>query len=134
MAKAKQEARIGEMERTVENTAAKYLLLSGRFQRRNNSHVMFQRRFKSHYGVSPKHVVHIWDYLEDTGIFFDHPTIRLEHVLWTLDLQKTDSSEHALQSWYGADEKTIRKWTTIIIEALSDCGVVRLSFHIMFIV
>lgn len=62
MEEQEEEARVDEMERLVEQIAVQTLGLFGRFRRRDNSHIsVFRRRFKSHFGVSPKHVVYIWD-------------------------------------------------------------------------
>ena len=112
------------MERHVVLTAERYTYLFGARRLRNNSRIVMTRRFISHYGVTPFHVVLIWRALIASGMENEHLLFRMEHLLWTLDLLKTDASEHVLQGRYHSDEKTIRKWTTIVIDALSELDVV----------
>ena len=47
-----------------------------------------------------------------------------KHLLWVLNLLKTDSTENRLHGHWKADEKTIRKWVTLFIKVISELGVV----------
>lgn len=116
------------MVRYVMELAATKVFLLGQRGKPNHNSITVKRRFKSHYGVTPKHVVSIWDALTDSGLLKEHQSAQIEHLLWTLDLLKTDATEHVLRGRYQADEKTIRKWTTIIVTALSDLNEVRREF------
>jgi hypothetical protein len=84
------------------------------------------RRFHAHFGASHRLCSYLWSYLEDTHCLRSHGLYgaRKVHLLWTLDLLKGDDSEHKLKGRWGADEKTIRKWTTVFIQCLSSLGVV----------
>ena len=84
-----------------------------------------QRRFKSHFGITPRHVSAIWNLLLERNIHCRHAFIQDVHLLWTLDLLKGDDSEHRLSGRWGATEKNIRKWSTILIEELSGLKLVR---------
>ena len=48
-----------------------------------------------------------------------------KHILWVFNLLKTNATEHALHGRWKADEKTIRKWVTLFIKAISELDVVR---------
>ena len=47
-----------------------------------------------------------------------------KHLLWTLNLLKTNATEHEMNGRWKADEKTIRKWVYIVLEVIGDLGVV----------
>jgi hypothetical protein len=81
------------------------------------------RRFRAHFGVSYQLCSHLWKYLEDTEALSSYE-VKKVHLLWTLDLLKGDDSENKLKGRWDADEKTLRKWTSLFIEKISDLGVV----------
>jgi hypothetical protein len=82
------------------------------------------RRFRSHFGVSPRLCAHLWTYLDDTDSLRRPPGIQKVHLLWTLDLLKGADTESKLKGRWKADEKTIRKWTTVLLDMIGDLGVV----------
>ena len=47
-----------------------------------------------------------------------------KHLLWVLNLLKTDATENQLHGRWKADEKTIRKWVNIFIKAISELDIV----------
>ena len=53
------------------------------------------------------------------------PLREMKHLLWTLDLLWCDSTENILHTRWVADEKTLRKYIYLFLEALSTLGVVR---------
>jgi hypothetical protein len=81
------------------------------------------RRFAAHFGVTPRHCAYLWIFVEDIvknkDIFAEK-----KHLLWTLNLLKTAGTEHCMASCWRADEKTIRKWTRLFLEAISSLQVV----------
>ena len=81
------------------------------------------RRFIAHFGVTPRHCAFIWIYVRERALDIDSFASK-EHLLWTLNLLKSDDTEHGLQGRWGPTEKTIRKWTSIFLNALGDLGVV----------
>ena len=81
------------------------------------------RRFIAHFGVTPKHCAFVWLYVREKALDIDSFASK-EHLLWTLNLLKSDDTEHELQGRWGPTEKTIRKWTSIFLSALGDLGVV----------
>jgi hypothetical protein len=81
-------------------------------------------RFRAHFGVSPRLCAHLWTYLHDTDCLKYLWEVRKVHLLWTLDLLKGGDTEHKLKGRWNADEKTIRKWTVLLLEKISDLGVV----------
>lgn len=82
------------------------------------------RRFKSFFGVTPRVSSLIWDKLENAVPSGGTPM----HLLWSLNFLKQYSVEHCRRSTFHADEKTIRKWTWIFVELLSQLDVVTLIF------
>ena len=83
-----------------------------------------RRRFVASFGVSPRHAAFVWLYCKDSAYGIDQGRTVL-HLLWTLNLLKTDDTEHVLHGRWRADEKTIRKWTRIFMHVLSELNVVR---------
>jgi hypothetical protein len=86
---------------------------------------LVDRRFRSYFGVSYQLCSHLWKYLEDTEALRSYE-VKKVHLLWTLDLLKGDDTENKLKGRWDADEKTLRKWTSLFIEKISDLGVVSL--------
>ena len=78
------------------------------------------RRFKSFFGVPPFVCQIIWEKLETVLPVGAEP----KHLLWSLLFLKRYSDEHTRRSIVGSDEKTIRKWTWIFVELLSNMDVV----------
>ena len=82
-----------------------------------------RRRFVAHFGVSPKHCACLWQTARRNLIASD-PHMKHAHLLWALNVLKTDNSEHALKGRWGADEKTIRKWLCIALDVIGTMGAV----------
>lgn len=83
------------------------------------------RRFKSFFGVTPIVCSIIWEKLTDELPAGAEP----KHLLWSLLFLKQYSNEHNRRSIVNADEKSIRKWTWIFVELLSNMNVVTLSYN-----
>jgi hypothetical protein len=85
------------------------------------------RRFAAHFGVTPRHCAYLWIFVEDRvkerDIFAEK-----KHLLWCLNLLKTANTEHCMAGRWCADEKTIRKWTSVFIDVLSSMEVVSVLF------
>lgn len=84
------------------------------------------RRFKSFFGVTPQVCGMIWNKIEQAAPSGGEP----KHLLWSLCFLKQYSVEHNRRAIFHADEKTIRKWTWIFVEILSELDVVKLIFSI----
>lgn len=82
------------------------------------------RRFKSFFGVTPIVCSLIWDRIKHN---VPNGGER-KHLLWCLSFLKQNAVEHYRRSIFRADEKTIRKWTWIFVELLSNLDVVTLIF------
>lgn len=78
------------------------------------------RRFKSHFGVTPFVCSIIWMKIIEQAPDDYKP----KHLLWGLNFLKTYTDEHARHSLFGADEKTIRKWTWVTVKLMSSMDVV----------
>lgn len=79
------------------------------------------RRYKSFFGISPTVCSIVWQESKD-----DHPHgATPKHLLWALSFLKQYSTEHYRRSIFQADEKTIRKWTWIFVELMSNLNTVR---------
>ena len=81
-------------------------------------------RFVSHFAVTPRHCAFIWN-ISQARLIQEDPFIERKHLLWTLNVLKTDDSEHVLKGRWGADEKTIRKWLYVCLNVLSRLDLVR---------
>ncbi len=82
------------------------------------------RRFKSHFGVTPFVCSIIWHKIFDKAPDDYKP----KHLLWGLNFLKQYTTEHTRHSLFGADEKTIRKWTWITVELMSSMDEVKSEF------
>lgn len=89
-----------------------------------SSKYVAQRRFTSFFGVTPRVCSLIWDKIKHDIPNGGAP----KHLLWSLSFVKQYSVEHYRRSIFHADEKTIRKWTWLFLELLSNLDVVRSSF------
>ena len=87
-----------------------------------------RRRFVASFGVSPRHASLVWLYCKDKAQNIDSDSAMI-HLLWTLNLLKTDDTEHTLHGRWRADEKTIRKWTRLFMHVLSNLDVVSAQKH-----
>lgn len=82
------------------------------------------RRFKSFFGVTPYVCSLIWDKIKNDVPNGGDP----KHLLWCLNFLKQNSVEHYRRAIFYADEKTIRKWSWLFVELLSNLDVVTLIF------
>lgn len=79
-----------------------------------------QRRFKSHFGITPYVCQIVW-----ASIIRRAPNgYQPKHLLWGLQFLKQYTDEHNRHSLLKADEKTIREWSWTTVKLLSDLDVV----------
>ena len=112
------------MTELIESTAMSFVRLAGEYLHGCEPHIAaktIRRRFVSHFGVSPCHCSWRWLLIEDELFEKDCYADRL-HLLWTMNLLKTDDTVLVLKGQWQADEKTIRKWIYNVLEAVSDLG------------
>jgi len=87
-----------------------------------------QRRFRSLFGTSPYVCSRLWEMVEH--LVPSSSTVK--HLLWTLHFLKTYSTETTISCAVGADEKTIRKWTSIFLHAIGSLALVsNRRFHFL---
>lgn len=84
------------------------------------------RRFKSFFGVSPSICAIIWEKIKREIPSTAEP----KHLLWSLNFLKQYHVEHSRTTIFKADEKTIRKWTWIIVELIANLDVVFITIRI----
>ena len=78
------------------------------------------RRFRSIFGTTPYVCSILWDKIREFPEEAVPKNASPRHLLWTLFFLKTYPTEASLASGVGGvDEKTVRKWIWIIIEAIS---------------
>ena len=80
-------------------------------------------RFSANFGVGPKHCAWLWHLAADHLYELDYNVKRI-HLLWTLNILKTDDTEAVMNGRWGADEKTIQKWLYVVLEGLGRIGAV----------
>jgi hypothetical protein len=73
----------------------------------------FLSKFCSHFGVTPEMCCIIWN-----KCFFPLG-VNPEHLLWALLFLKLYATEEVLCNFAGTTRKTFRKWTWIVIKAIS---------------
>lgn len=78
------------------------------------------RRFKSFFGVSPEVCSIVWNLIRDQSEFDVEP----KHLLWGLLFLKQCDVEHVRRAIIKSDEKTIRKWTWLVINLMAKMNVV----------
>jgi hypothetical protein len=74
------------------------------------------RRFRSHFGTTPRMCAIIWERLKSNGAHGARP----KHLLWALLLFKLYLPENMNAAMTGADEKTFRKWNWLVVGLISD--------------
>ena len=75
------------------------------------------RRFRSHFGVTPEICAHVWGLLDPTTLP-EHT--EKKHLLWSLMflmLYETESINCTMVG--GVDEKTFRSWSWLLIDEVS---------------
>lgn len=85
------------------------------------------QRFRSHFGTSVDQVNQMWIRIDPfvTMPKGSHP----KHIYWGLMLLKIYSSENVLKTLAGGpDIKTLRKWSWLFIQAISDLEMELVSF------
>ena len=90
---------------------------------RNLSTSTINRRSAALFGLKPNLLVLLWYSLE--GLI--PKTANLHHLLWALSFLKLYEVEEARASRFQIDEKTCRKWTKIMVDAMSQLNLVRAS-------
>ena len=110
--------------------ALEFVEIAGRFVHGMDywrlSGITVVNRFVGHFGVTPRHCAFLWLLCEEKTLLID-PYREKKHLLWCLNALKCDETEHVLHGRWRADEKTIRKWLFVFLEALSDLGVVSIN-------
>lgn len=85
----------------------------------HGSDLVFERRFRSHFGASPKVVAYTWDLLRQKDVDLDAGAT-IDRFMWSLFLLKCYSTEEINCSHlFGVDEKTFRKWAWFFIDQIS---------------
>ena len=115
----------------LNDLAERFVLMAGESIRGLELHLARSTvvgRFKAHFGVSPLHCAWLWLLSEDKLYQKDYNVKRI-HLLWTLNVMKTDDTEAVLKGRWGVDEKTIRKWLYVVLEVLSNLQAVSLSIN-----
>ena len=114
---------IDEYNQQIVDSAGEFLEIAGEFIhgfKLSLSPKTVLQRFISHFGVTPRLCALLWIYCKDRM----EEVGQKKHLLWVLNLLKTDSTENQLHGRWKADEKMIRKWVNIFIKAISELGVV----------
>jgi hypothetical protein len=90
----------------------------------NRSVATEERRFREFFGCSPTVAANAWNMIELKGEEWtgiqQHFGREVKHMLWALMFLKTYAKESTLSTLAGGvDEKTLRKWSQIYVEALA---------------
>lgn len=101
-------------------SAATFLRLGNIYTKATSNTNTNLRRFTSFFGITPKVCARIWEMIKSSLPAGSKPT----HLLWSLNFLKQYNTEHTRRSLFKADEKTLRKWTWVFIELMSNLNVV----------
>ena len=85
-----------------------------------------KRRFRAYYGVTHTVSYKLWLNLRAQIPENCKPC----HLLWTLNFLKTYDTEMVRSALFRVDEKTMRKWQWIVIDAISNLKLVRYFYFI----
>lgn len=94
------------------------------------SKIVYERRFRARFGVTPKVATIVWNRIECTVL----RRCSQMHLLWGLLFLKTYGSEHVNCSITKGDEKTFRKWFWIIVERIATLHIVSFVYLLLFYV
>lgn len=114
------------MNHLINKLALEFISIAGRSINGLEVHLsptMLTKRFISHFGISPQHCAILWCVAEDS-LLEANPLCEEKHLLWMLNVLKTDETEHVLKGRWMADEKTIRKWLYICLNVIARLGLV----------
>ena len=98
-------------------------VLGAEFMRRAQRSTSNQRRFRSFFGTTPLICVTLW-YRCSVNL---PSSASPKHLLWALHFLKSYNSTEILASSAGVDEKTYRKWAWMLVHALADLKLVRVT-------
>ena len=87
------------------------------FSINNRCNNYLNRSFKEHYGVSATICSITWNMLVSESSIPQNGSPK--HILWCLMFLKTYSTTGCLAKTFCVDEKTVRKWIWLFIEAIS---------------
>lgn len=112
------------MDAAINKLALEFVKTAGKWIHGLELHLLpttLTKRFISHFGVSPRHCAILWAIAED-DLLSSNALCEERHLLWTLNVLKTNETEHVLKGRWGADEKTIRKWLYICLNVIARLG------------
>jgi hypothetical protein len=93
------------------------MLNGGKTDRNESASALTQmRHFCSHFGTTPRTCATIWEHLMSNGAHGARP----KHLLWALLLFKLYLLENGNAAMTGADEKTFRKWSWLVVGLIID--------------
>jgi hypothetical protein len=75
-----------------------------------------QRSFVALFGIRPLKIFQLWGLIVESG---NVAKIAPRHLMWTLLFLRSYSREEVLATMVGVSEKTMRKWTWLVIENLA---------------
>jgi hypothetical protein len=85
----------------------------------HGSDLVFERRFRAHFGASPQVVAYTWDLLRQNDVDLDEGAT-IDRFMWSLLLLKCYLTEEVNCSHIcGVDEQTFRKWAWFFIDQIS---------------
>lgn len=96
----------------------------------NNNNNVGMRRFLSMFGISPLVCSKLWVLLSQNV----ESCITPHHLMWALIFLKSYNTEEVNKSIIGSDEKTVRKWVWIVIDAISRLTIVIFGFKMKYTV
>ena len=87
-----------------------------------------ERRFKGHFGCSSRICKYLWRLMQMQETL--PPKATPFHLLWALLHMKTYDTEEVLCTKCGVVEKTFRKWSWRMMEALFDLDIVSVEYSL----
>lgn len=103
------------------NSAAFILAARGILERGNRRVPAGRSSYVQVFGVSPNISAMVWMYVRDSVPVDTMP----KHLLWALLLMKTYATEGVNECLAGVHRETFRRWSWLLIEAMSDMPTVR---------
>jgi len=83
------------------------------------------RRFKAHYGTPPDILAQTWELLRESKYVEEHPelmkrSLNPTYFMWGFLCLKVYSTWPCLANFLKVDEKTVKKWAMLYLEATAE--------------
>ena len=109
--------RMRQTEPTVDDVLYEGRLVMGRNPFKESAPKTEDDNFRALFGCSAGSALHLWNLIVHEDALPSGGTLR--HMIWTLFFVKVYPTDRTCKIMLGADDKTIRKWVYVFMQAIS---------------